>query len=163
MKNCYVLLFFLFVIDTSVLGGSRGEWDIGGKVSGVKNGNEYGIKTGIKCEYHFHSFFTWRTDLEAFAHGEALSRIDVSIPSNVLWYPFKPDAPLSPYIGPGLTFNHTWNNRNTLGINALAGVNLQIMKGKVFGVEIKYTVPFLPRPAPGHVELGLTGAWEIEF
>jgi hypothetical protein len=153
----------LWLISFKAHSGSQGEWDIGGKVSGVKNGNEFGIKTGIKCEYHIFSILTWRSDLEAFAHSTDLSRIDISLPSNLLWYPFRPDAQIAPYAGPGITFIHTWNNRNILGTNVLAGVNFHIIRGKVFGIETKYTVPLIPRVTTGHFEIGLTGSWELDF
>jgi hypothetical protein len=123
----------------------------------------FGIKTGIKCEYHFFAILTWRSDLEAFAHGTDLSRIDISIPSNLLWYPLSPDAQIAPYTGPGITFSHTWNNRNTIGANILAGVNIHIIRGKVFGIESKFTVPLLPHITSGHFEIGLTGSWEIDL
>jgi hypothetical protein len=79
----FKLLLLLWLISFKAHSGSQGEWDIGGKVSGVKNGNEFGIKTGIKCEYHIFSILTWRSDLEAFAHSTDLSRIDISLPSNL--------------------------------------------------------------------------------
>jgi hypothetical protein len=60
-------------------------------------------------------------------------------------------------------FIHTWNNSNTLGVNILAGVNFSMVKGKVFGIEFKYAVPLLPKPASGNFAFGLTGTWEVDF
>jgi hypothetical protein len=163
MKNILLFSVLVFSIYTPVLCGSPGDWDIGGKVSAVKSHGDFGVKTGFKCEYHCLSIISWRTDLEAFAHGDGLSRVDMAIPSNLLWYPLHQDATVAPYIGPGLTYNHDWNNKNTLGINTLAGVNFSFIAGRIFGIECKYTVPLLPDVKPGHFEIGLTDSWEMNF
>jgi hypothetical protein len=42
MKNIlYQLLLLYWLLPSNVYSGSQGEWDIGGKVSGVKNGSEF--------------------------------------------------------------------------------------------------------------------------
>ena len=161
---CIAIITYLASYQSPIYAADAGVWTIGGKVSVVETDEGYGVKTGIKCEYRFLSQLTWRTDIDALFHSVSdLSRVDISIPSNCLWYPSRLDYPMDPYIGPGLTFVHTWDHHNILGINVLAGVNFRVIKDQVFGIEMKYSVPILPDPSKGQFELGLTGTWELSF
>jgi len=164
ITTVFIIILYIISAQLPIYAAGSGQWEIGGKVSAVKTDVGYGIKTGIKCEYRFLTQLTWRTDIDALLHGVTdLSRVDMSIPSNLLWHPYGDAYSIDPYIGPGLTFVHTWNHHTTLCINVLAGTNFKTRNDQIFGIEVKYSLSLFPQPAKGHFELGLTGTWELSF
>jgi len=149
---------------TTASAGEVGNWDFGGKVSLVKIDSGYGVKAALIAEYRIMAMLTWRSDLEMLLRDAAdLAKTDISIPSNLLYYPLQSQFRFDPYIGPGLTFTYTYTGSAGLGANILGGINFLVVKGKKFGIESKYTVPLIPKIKTGTFEIGLTGAWEIQF
>jgi len=160
MKRLIYTLLFLF---PAVSIASRGEWSIGGKLGIEQNNSNAGFKAAVKAEYNISKFLKWRTDFEVFFPDlNDAARVDISVPSNLLYYPLGSYLKIDPYIGPGLTYKYTWNGDNYLGLNALAGVNFHLIKDNVFGIEAKYTFLFVPE-LRGAWEVGLTGTWELNF
>jgi hypothetical protein len=141
-----------------------GNWEFGGKVSAVQMGKVYGIEAAATAEYRMMTILTWRTDLEALIHDASdFSKTDISVPTNILYYPLQSKLWLDPYAGPGLTYKYTYQGASSLGANVLGGVNFLLLKGKKFGIETKYTIEFLPKVVPGSFQIGLTGAWELKL
>ena len=152
-----------FLVLFGCVFSAHGTWDIGGKVGMEQQGSVPGFKSALKAEYRYSRMVTWRTDLELlFPHLDDWSRVTFSLPTNLLVYPLRSQLVLDPYIGPGLTYRCTWDTKHFLGANILGGINFKPDRKQTFGIELKYTLLFLPE-LHGCWEYGLTGAWAIEF
>lgn len=142
-----------------------GRWDVGGKVSVLQDGEGVGLKTVITAEYHLVEALSWRTDLEVqFLEVADGTNVDISVPTNLLWYPLAHRAKIDPYMGPGLSYTYTHDGRSLFGANMLAGVTFLRVKNKRFGIEAKYNVADVSRwTGSDNLEVGLTGSWEFTF
>jgi hypothetical protein len=155
----------LFLFCLLVPAAYAGKWNFGGKVSVVDAGNEAQLKVVGTAEYMAAAMLSWRTDLEMTFRELGMSKdFDLSIPSNLLYYPLEHTQALDPYAGPGVVYTHTWNGFDYFGINALAGVKFLLIRNQVFGVEVKYTVTDITNwSGSDNFDIGLTGSWEFEF
>ncbi|NLG17714.1 MAG: hypothetical protein GX556_10325 [Fibrobacter sp.] len=161
MKKLFIII--LISLPAILTAGSAGRWDIGGKVGLEQNNSSLGLKAAVKAEYMISEMITWRTDFEVMLPElNDVARVDISVPSNLLYYPFASRFMIDPYIGPGLTYRHTWDNDNQLGLNLLSGVNFRVIRDQVFGIEAKYTFLLVP-VIKGYWDIGLTGTWELSF
>ncbi len=143
----------------------KGKWDVGGKVSIINPNSNPKFKMVATAEYLFQKTLSWRTDLELLSDKlDPSAGVDVSIPSNILWYPLSYQSPLSPYIGPGLGVTLTRSGDFFFGSNVLAGLSLRLKNKKTVGIEVKYGVTdMFSWAASDHFEIGLKGNWEMEF
>jgi hypothetical protein len=165
MSDTVKTMIFILFTATLCRAGSKNGWDVGGKVGVEKTGdNAYGVRAAVTAEYRFLTMLTWRSDIGVLVReGTGGTVMDISVPTNLLYYPLMSKRPVDPYTGPGLTYTYIGEGRHELGANVLAGVNFLLVKGKKFGIEGRYTLPIVPQFARGTWELGLTGSWEMKF
>lgn len=163
MKKVYTtsFLLFLFLVGNSF----AGTWKFGGKVSMEQGDDRPDLVTAITAEYQIISMLSWRTDLEAiFRDMGNKTDFDISLPTNLLWYPFRHENLLEPFIGPGLVYTFALPNTQSFGINVLGGVNINLKDKPTFGLEVKYTVTDVVRwSASDKVSVSLTGSWKVDF
>lgn len=159
-----LFIICILVSFATVRAAQIGRWNLGGKVGIVKVDSGYGMQAAVTAEYAVNAMLKWRTDLELLMRDATdLSRSDISIPSNLLYYPLQGRLFADPYAGPGLTFAYENASTFRAGANLLAGINFRVLKGNTFGFECRYTQPFLPEVKRGSWAAGLTGAWELKF
>lgn len=153
---------FLLSLYVSLFAGSP--WHLGGKISVVQENNTPHLKMSGFAEFRPIEYFSWRTDAELmFVDLQIMRDFDLSIPSNVLWYPLGNKFILEPYAGPGLTYTFNHVGRHLFGLNALAGVNYHLNQSTILGFEFRFTVPDLTKLSKYTYDAGFTGNWEINF
>ncbi len=156
---CAIILLFISIPATG------GSWKVGGKVSVQQSDGQPDLVTAVTAEYQIITMLSWRTDLEMiFKDMKDNFAFDISIPTNLLWYPLCHKKVIEPYIGPGLVYTCALPNTHSFGVNALGGININRPKKPTFGLEIKYTVTNIGRwIASDNMSISLTGKWDLDF
>lgn len=163
MKLSYITqIITLLCLCNTVSGGT---WKFGGKVSMEQGDNQPDLVTAVTAEYQIISMLSWRTDIEAiFRDMGKSSDFDLSVPTNLLWYPLRHKKLLEPYIGPGLVYTYALPDTHSFGMNALGGININRRNKPTFGIEVKYTVTDIIRwGVSDKISVSLTGSWEVDF
>ena len=161
----FFLVSFIILLVSSLLPVSGGTWKFGGKVSMEQGDDQPDLVAAVTAEYQIITMLSWRTDLEAiFRDMGKNADFDISVPTNLLWYPLRHKKLLEPYIGPGLVYTYALPNTHSFGMNVLGGINIQRRNKPTFGIEVKYTVTdFTGWSASDKISVSLTGAWEVDF
>ena len=162
----YLMMITLSLIVLSFFGhSSGGSWKFGGKVSMEQGDNQPDLVTAVTAEYQIVSTLSWRTDLEAiFRDMGTGSDFDISLPTNLLWFPLQHKKTLEPYMGPGLVYTYALPNTHYFGMNVMGGITINPRNKPSFGLEVKYTVTnFTGWTASDKFSISLTGAWEADF
>jgi hypothetical protein len=161
MRSRLILILLAAVIPLS----ARGTWELGGKVSVVQGSGSPRLQAVVTAEYRLMEYLSWRTDMEAlFSDLSRSSTFDLTIPSNLLWYPLGHSYKIEPYTGPGLSYTYTSGANSYFGCNYLAGVRFRPEKRSTFGIECKYAVRDITRWSDSQsIAFGLTGSWEFAF
>jgi hypothetical protein len=156
---------YLIILLSVSLPVSGGTWKIGGKVSMQQGDGQPALVTAVTAEYQIISMLSWRTDLEmVFREMGKDPEFDISVPTNLLWYPLAHKKVIEPYIGPGLVYTCALPNTHSFGTNVLGGINFNLPKKPTFGLEVKYTVTDIIRwGASDNISVSLTGAWKVNF
>jgi len=170
MKNIILNGILLLLMVTISSGYARrryrsGNWDVGGNVAVVPQGEALRLKAAVYGEYSLMALLSWRTDIELIFQDLTQSgEFDISIPSNLLFYPLQHQYAIEPYMGPGLVYTYTYSGDHFLGCNVLGGVKYYYRKGQAIGIEARYTVvDLLNWTATDNFAVGLIGKWELEF
>ena len=161
-----LILSGLMVLGVGVLNAKAksGSWDFGGSVGLTQIGGNYYPKVTAYAKYNMMSTLSWRTDLSMVIRSvDDSSKFDLSVPSNLLYYPLGGKQGIDPYVGPGITWTHPYEGDDRFGGNVLLGVDFKFMKSTTFGVEARYTYDVLPEAKSGGWDMSLTGNWNVEF
>lgn len=143
--------------------GGDDHWTFGGHVGANASGGVTRTEMALSAEYALGNLLSWRTDL-AFVFRDAKNQdvFDLNVPTNLLLWPAGRNARVRPYLGPGANWSRSHEGINTLGFNALAGLQLVSAGSTTFGVEGKYLVPDLTDPkSRAQTSLSLTGAFQV--
>ena len=158
-------LLMLGTVGAANAGGKSGSWDFGGSVGLTQIGSSYYPKVTAYAKYNLSNMLSWRTDLSMVIRsvGDSTSEFDLSVPSNLLFYPLAGKQVIDPYIGPGVTWTHPYQGDDKFGGNVLVGVDFKFVKNTTFGIEGRYTYDVLPEAKSGGWDISLTGNWNVEF
>ncbi len=158
------IMLVLVGISNAKGSSKSGSWDFGGSVGLTQIGSSYYPKVTAYAKYNMTNMLSWRTDLSMVIRSMGdTSKFDLSVPSNLLFYPLAGKQVIDPYIGPGITWKHPYEGEDSFGGNLLAGVDFKFVKNTTFGIEARYTYDLLPEAKSGGWDMSLTGNWNIEF
>jgi len=164
MKKFLAFGMLLLAVSPLLAKGGKGTWDFGGSVGLTQIGGQYYPYVSVSAEYRMSSFLSWLTRMQLTMRemGDS-SKFDLSVPSNLLWYPLGGKQKFDPYLGPGVTYTHTYDGDDDVGGNITAGVDFLFIKGKKFGIRGTYTYYLYPEAQSGGWQTELTGSWSWDF
>lgn len=148
----------------STQAGDVGHWTFGGRVGATQASGALRTEAALNAEYAIANRLSWRTDVSfLFLDASDEGKFDVTVPTNLLFWPAGRNAKFRPYLGPGANATYTHDGNATFGANLLGGIQVVNTNNTTFGIEGKYLFPDLGRSnTKGQLSLSMTGAFQIQ-
>ncbi len=164
MKIHAIVCAAVFSAALSAQAGGVGHWTFGGRVGATQASGALRTEAALNAEYAIANRMSWRTDVSfLFLDASDQGKFDVTVPTNLLFWPAGRDAKFRPYLGPGANATYTHDGNATFGANLLGGIQVVNTNNTTFGIEGKYLFPDLGRGnTKGQLSLSMTGAFQIQ-
>jgi|YNPNPStandDraft_1061719.scaffolds.fasta_scaffold01008_15 hypothetical protein len=160
MKRFLILGIVALAVSPLFARGKKGSWDLGGSAGLTWIDNKPYPTVSVFAKYSISSYFIWSNELKVTVRSA--DSLDLTVPSTMEYHPFGGKQKIDPYLGPGITYTHSYTGENMVGGCGIVGVDFLFVKGTKFGLKGTLTYYLIPEKSYRWT-IEPTGSWNWSF